>query len=226
MLGSALVWLGLIYLAQPGVLLPSHVASPLRTSDAAMHIRLAGEDYCLPVNYLNAPLDPGLDQEQMLLRALLPDLEARNQENWEEMQRARGFGRSIGILISDIGDPASRLAHRYDVIESMYGPFSNIGVYFGLSIGMSSENSCSGRLEIYLHPAGDLRAGFIRCDLADDVPSPACRHEFVVADRLFVAATYGRAFLSEWQTIAERIEHLFAGFRAATDCRGNRPASP
>ena len=226
LLGSALVWLGLIYLAQPGVLLPSHLASPMRTSDTAVHIRLAGEDYCLPVNYLDAPLDRGLDQQHMLLVALLPDLEARNRENWEEMLRTRGFGRSIRMLIRAVGDPVAHLAHRHQSLSSRLGPFVRIGQAFGLVVMATDERARRGRWELYLPSPGDSNAGFIPCVFPDDARSPDCRHSFVVGERFVVTATYGRAFLSEWQTIAERIEHLFAGFRTATDCRGNRPASP
>ena len=214
----ALGWLGLSYVVRPGVLLPAHFASLLRISDTPIHIRLAGEDYCLPINYLDAPLDPGPDQRDLFIVALLPDLEARNHENRDEMARTRGWGRRIQMLITAIGDPPSNLANRYQTL-SRYGPFERVGQAFGLTVMSNDERARFGRRELYIHLAGDLRAGFVSCRLPGDVPSPSCRHEFIASDRFVVAATYGRAFLSEWQSIAERIERLFEDFRATDNCR-------
>lgn len=222
LLGGATVWLVLSYLVQPGGLLPLQLTSPGQAADRSVHIRLAGEDYCLPVNYLNGPLEPGLDQRDILIVALLPDLEGRNRENSREIMRARGFGRHIHVLVNTVGDPFEGVAHGYHAF-SRYGPFERIGQAFGLVVMSNDDRSRFGRRELYVHSSGDLRSGFIQCRLPGDVRSPSCRHTFVASERFMVVAVYGRAFLSEWQSIVERIERLFEGFRARSDCRGGAP---
>ena len=96
-----LTWTG-AYLMQPGVGLPAHFGSPLRTDGEILHIRLAGIDYWIPANYFDSPLDPGIDQDAALLQVLLPDLEPRTRENWDEFMRVPGFGRRATILVRPI----------------------------------------------------------------------------------------------------------------------------
>ena len=224
LLGLVLAGLGLSYLTRPGVLLPAHFASPMRLSDMPVHIRLAGEDYCLPVNYLDAPLDPGLDQTHLLLRALLPDLEPRNPNTAEEMRRTRGWGRKIGILITAVGEPGAHVERRFETRFNRYGPFARIGRYFDLMVMTTGDGARFGRREIYVDPSGVLPAGFLWCRLPGDVQSPSCQHTFVANDRFVVAASYGRAFLSEWQTIVGRIEDLFEEFRRNQSCYAAPPS--
>ena len=221
-LGGAMVWLALAYLVQPGGFLPLQLTRAGQAAERSVHVRLAGEDYCLPVNYLDGPIEPGLDQRDILIVALLPDLEGRNRENSEEIIRTRGFGRRIHVLVNTVGDPFEGVTHRYQTF-SRYGPFERIGQAFGLVVMSNDDRSRFGRRELYVHSVGDLRVGFIRCRLPGDVQSPSCRHTFVASERFMVVAVYGRAFLSEWQAIVERIERLFEGFRARSDCRGGVP---
>ena len=221
-----LVLLALLFLTQPGALWPYQSASPGPAADRSVHIRLAGEDYCIPRNYLDAPLDPGLDQRDLFIVGLLPDLDARSRQDREEMRRVRGWGRRIQMLVTAVGDPVADLNQRLEFRFSYFGPFVRIGEAFGLVEMATDERARLGRWEMYVQPNGDVEAGFIQCWFPDDVQYPSCRQVFVVADRFVVAATYGRSFLSEWRDIARRIERLFKEFREASDRGGCQGASP
>ena len=222
LLGGAVVWLALSYLLQLGGLPPPQSISSGSAADRSVHIRLAGEDYCVPRAYIDAPLDPGLDQRDLFIVALLPDLDARTYQDRNEMRRERGWGRRIQMLVTAVGDPVAGLNQRFNVRHSELGPFVRIGEAFGLVEMVTDERARLGRWEMYVQPDGDVEAGFIQCVFPDDVQYPSCRQIFAVSDRFVVAATYGRSFLSEWRGIALRIERLFEEFRLASDCREDR----
>ena len=228
LLGLVLAWVALTWITsqvmRPGVGLPAHFGSPMRLSGTPVHVRLAGEDYCIPVNYLDAPLDPGVDQTHLLLQALLPDLEPRNPETFEEIWRTRGFGRKIRLLVTAVGDPTENLLSRYRTRINRYGPFVRVGRYFDLEVETTGDGARFGRRESYVHAEGLAEEGFLWCDLPGDVPSPSCRHMFIVNGRVTVQATYGRGFLFDWQRISESIERRFQDFRKNTDC--HRPPPP
>ena len=228
LLVGVLGWFALPYVVQPEGRLPSQLsrsANSERIYDAPMHIRLAGEDYCVPRNYFFAPIDPGVDQRQVLLLALLPDLEPRNRANQDEMRRTRGWGRRIQMLITATDDPVASLTHRYQWRSETMGPFVGIGRSFGLVAMSTDDRARLGRWEMYVQPSNDPSAGFIQCVHPSDARSPSCEQIFTVPEDLVVTASYGRSFLSEWREIAVHIERLFEGFRGVNDRGGCQGAS-
>jgi hypothetical protein len=72
---------------------PPWMQSPLRTDSELVHARLSGQDYYIPAASSDAPLDPGLDQRNVFLVALLPNLDGRTKDNCNEFMKVAVFGR-------------------------------------------------------------------------------------------------------------------------------------
>ena len=196
-------------------LLPPQFLSPLRTDATPIHIRLSGQDYLVPVNYLDSPLDPGLDQDALLLVALLPDLEARTQENWDEFLRVPGWGRRVYMLVMPRPFPVDILDRYLETDRSNFGPFEDIGDHHGLQhLRSISGGGFLGRRDIFVNMVEETLNGIITCTFEEDYPSPGCSHEFT-HDNLLFKISYDRSNLTQWRSIEESIRSLFDEFARA-----------
>jgi hypothetical protein len=170
--------------------------SPLRTDSEIIHVRLSGQDYYIPANYFDSPTDPGLDQRNVLLVALLPDMQGRTNENWDEFMEVSGWGRRVTMLITATKDTKHMLRSNQRAVESLYGPYDPSGTFYGLQRLTSSKKSLAR--EIYYAEASGVTDSIITCPGDDDFPTPGCSHRFSV-DGVVVKATYDKKFLQDWQ---------------------------
>jgi hypothetical protein len=192
---------------------PLHLFSPLRTDPEPIHVRLSGRDYDIPANYFDAVLQPGLDQRDILLVALLPSLEARTRENWDEFMKVPGWGRRVTLLIKVLKRPDGALAAQLRAAQYISGPFEVIGIEHGLEHSIpAGEGRFRKRQEVFVARDGEQFIAVIECTRDGDYPQPGCEHHFLVSG-LFVKALYDKRYLPEWRSIQDSVISLMKGFQ-------------
>ena len=198
-------------------LLPPQFLSPLRTDATPIHVRLSGQDYYIPANYFDSPLEPGLDQQDILLVALLPHLEARTEANWDEFMRVPGWGRRVYMLARSQPFPSDILDQSLQIYQRNSSPLEDVGSQFGLRHlrGAGSEGWLRRR-DIFIDESDGSIDGIITCRFYEDYPSPGCNHDFIHGDSL-VKLSYGRDNVIHWQTIHTSITSLLERFRMRRD---------
>ncbi len=181
---------------------PSWMQSPLRTDSEIIHVRLSGQDYYIPANYFDSPVDPGLDQRNILLVALLPDLEGRTKENWDEFMKVPGWGSRVRMLITGTKDPEHFLRSVRRNVEKLYGPYVPSSTFNGL-IRLTSTKPPGAKLlarEVYFSDMHSTPREFITCAGDNEFPTPGCSHYFI-AGSVIVEASYHKKYLQNWQNI-------------------------
>lgn len=216
---SVLAWMGLIWtgasLMRPGVGLPAHFGSPMRTDGEIIHIRLAGVDYWIPANYFEAVLEPGIDQDGALLQVLLPDLEPRTQENWDEFMRVPGFGQRATILVRPIlRDNFSLEIHLNNRINN-HGPLVDHGFLHGLRHLRSVEEAGPfRRRDILIGIINNEIIDLLDCTIEINHPNNRCEHYFIYRDSI-TSVLYSRDYLPDWRRIGDDIQDLLTRFTVA-----------
>jgi hypothetical protein len=193
--------------------IPQYLTSPLRTDAEPIHIRLSGRDYFVPANYFDAVIRRGLDQRDILLVALLPSLETRTHENWDEFMKVPGFGRRVHMLIETVERPATVLGAMLQKSEYMSGPLETVGtennVEHRVPVGVGRFGF---RQEVFVARQEDRLVAVIECARDGDVRSPGCQQYFM-ADDLLIKATYSKKFLQNWRSIQESVTALLQRYR-------------
>lgn len=196
---------------------PAFMQSPLRTDSEPIHIRLAGHDYDLPANYLDSPLEgAGPTYRSVLLVALLPELQARTKQNWDEFMKVPGYGRRVHILVTvpeapdgvlerirsgrERSNPTTPAAYRvFDLIFRRPAPSTSRWIKREVMVDQPGNDD-----------AAAIR-GFIECVRYGDVPEPGCSHFFTENDVVF-KVSYSREELSRWRAIMCSVKALFRSF--------------
>lgn len=184
--------------------------SPLRTDGELIHVRLSGQDFYIPANYFDSPTDPGLDQRDVLLVALLPTLEGRTKENWNEFMRVPGGGRRVRMLISADANAKRMLDSAWQTLAKLSGPYAATGVVYGLHRQSSDKPLSKMDREIYSPDPDPAQSGFIVCSGDRDYPYPGCSHRFIVG-AVMVQATYAKTHLPDWRSIQKSITAWLTG---------------
>lgn len=187
---------------------PPYLTSPLRTDTEPIHVRLSGRDYYIPANYFDAVINSGVDQRDILLVALLPSLEPRTRENWDEFMKVPGFGRRVHLLVEALDRPEIGLEAALQASEYMWGPFEVTGIDNGLErrdpVGAGRFRK---RREVFIDRIrGDL-ATLVVCTRDGDFRKPSCEQYFM-AGGLRIKATYAKQFLPIWHSIQESVNAL------------------
>ncbi len=213
-LGSGV--LGLAWLAGhlATTALPPWMIGVARTDNQTVHIRLAGRDYWVPVNYLDSMprRNSTGEHEALLLEALLPNLDPRTTENREEF-RVPGWGRKVVILIIPIGDSESAMTEHHRIRVESYGPMEPRGHLHDLRFSArGGANPYSNYHELYEDFDEDHLRTYIFCIPEGDAPSPACSQWFML-ENLEITVSYHRRYLSDWQHIQHFVSALIESWQ-------------
>lgn len=182
-------------------------------------LRIAGHGYAVPLGYIDAPLEPGLDQDGLYLKMLWPGLEPKTQENLREFTHVPGWGRRVSLLIQDnphrlTGERLVQIA--LDTRQILRNRLVPDGHEFGLARFLpepADPGSMKDDFEFFVD--GSLKAPvlFIRCSRPGTVPKPGCSLTFA-HNGTRMSSSFERSYLPEWQTIREEILGLLARFSA------------
>lgn len=182
-------------------------------------LRIAGHGYAVPLNYMDLPRKPGLDQEGLLLTMLWPGLEPRTPANLREFTHVPGWGRRVNLLIQDnpgqlSGDRLVRIM--FDIRRSRQNQLVNQGPQHGLVhfVPMTDADIPHGS-EFDFFVEGPLEAPtlFIRCSLLGRVPKPGCGLWFA-HNKTWMNINFERTHLPNWKEIHKNILQLLARFSA------------
>lgn len=180
-------------------------------------LRIAGHGYAVPLNYMDLPRKPGLDQDGLLLTMLWPGLEPRTPENLREFTHVPGWGRRVNVLIQDnpnrlSGERLVRIA--LDTRQILLNPLVQHGREFGLTHFLPESavsNSRKDDFEFFVEGSLEAPAQFIRCSRPDTVPKPGCSLTFV-HNGTRMSINFERIHLPEWQTLRSETLRLLTCF--------------
>jgi hypothetical protein len=174
---------------------------------------LSGRDYYIPANYFDAVINSGVDQRDILLVALLPSLEPRTRENWDEFMKVPGFGRRVQLLVEALDRPEIGLQAALQASEYMWGPFEVTGSANGLErrdpVGVGRFRK---RREVFIDRTSDTLETLIVCTRDGDFRKPSCEQYFMGGD-LRIKATYAKQFLPTWHAIQEAVVILLQRYQ-------------
>lgn len=182
-------------------------------------LRIAGHGYAVPLGYLDAPLEPGLDQDGLYLKMLWPGLEPKTPENLREFTHVPGWGRRVSLLIQDnphrlSGERLVRIA--LDTRQILLNPLVPGGHEFGLARFLpepADPRSMKDDFEFFVEGSLETPVQFIRCSRPGTVPKPGCSLTFA-HNGARMSSSFERSYLPEWQTIREEILGLLTRFSA------------
>lgn len=195
--------------------------SPSSYSSDRVNIYIAGYEYSIPKNYLEAYFDnPGKRQSGVLLAVSLPEFEPRTPES-----RKKFSTRATRIMIH-VKTP------RNGVVDQGYFLF-----LFQIELGKEGSPHAIAPYEkvfrddglVYFRPIGreppsprnDLYAGFkpngdldiiIDCRNDYEVPNPGCIQKTLLDD-VIVQVTYNKSDLPKWSEYRRKTESLIRSFR-------------
>jgi hypothetical protein len=177
-------------------------------------VRIAGNELRIPRRYFLTRVSQAEQQETILIRAVVPGMDPMREDNKDEFLRARGYGRTVSILIHDARHTTT-IEFRLNTTKDLGVPYELEGDTFGLEAYQPKDpqhtNKNRSRPEIYVDKkAGELR-GYIECDREGRVPSPICSHVFVYRNML-LTIDYSKRFLPIWSSVEWSVEELIHRF--------------
>ena len=186
-----------------------------RTDSEPIHVRLDGRNYCIPANYLEALLTPGVDQHDIMLAALLPDLEPKTGSNLDEFVNTPGWGRRMLIHVdTGLTDLQLVLEIALQTGVEFHGPMEQNGSLHGLTWHRPvGESAIRSRHDIFVHYEENIPSTYIQCLRDENLRRLACYHDFY-HDGLYYTATYGRHLLKSWPEVQHGVAELLSGFLA------------
>lgn len=184
-------------------------------------LRIAGHGYAVPLGYIDAPLEPGLDQDGLLLTMLWPGLEPRTPANLREFTHVPGWGRRVNLLIQKNRFKSSDLVLLRSELKAMTWPSyildlidlqHNLNHFEFLHTSLKQEE----KFDFFIDGSPDNPHLFIRCSRPENVPKPGCNLVFV-SNNNRMKISFERTRLPEWRIVQDSILRLLAQFSDSYD---------
>jgi hypothetical protein len=199
------------------------------TETTPIAIGLGGRSFEIPANYFYGPPEPGLNQRDILLRALWPTMDGRTSENHGHF-RVGDFGQKIQMLLTDFRQyqvsAFEGLENRLNTRMENSGPLEARGMVYGLEhLVPVRKGHRSSRYEIFIQRAGGKPESFIACSPDGSVPFPICIHWFDIGKDIRAEVTYGKPYLREWRQIHQSVVALLDRFAGETAAKSDEHPS-
>src|ERR1700693_1023270 len=94
-------------------------------------VRIAGNELRIPARYFLPKGPQSGEQDSILLSALMPGMEPMREDNMDAFMKAKGFGRTISLLIQDARHTTG-IDFRLDVAKKLGQPYERGEQKFGL----------------------------------------------------------------------------------------------
>lgn len=202
------------------------------TSTRTVHVVMAGKDLWIPRNYIATPLKH-VDSHDVLLEALLPDLQPKTKENINSFIKRIGWQSHVLILVKALsqdkldsslqkifeGKSQSTSTVTYEVVAKKYGLMSYMPTKYSDGHLMLDE--------VLIEKVDNKILTLLSCSNIDLLPghlaksnSPSCAMHFN-GEGITFHVSFSRDYLPEWHMIKSGIEQLFVRFgeRPSPDAR-------
>lgn len=215
-LGAAGLALGLAWAASGSVGKAAPSDPWLVENGTVRLLRIAGHGYAVPLGYIDAPLEPGLDQDGLYLKMLWPGLEPKTQENLREFTHVPGWGRRVSLLIQENRFKSSDHVLLQSELRAMTWPsyrldFIDIKHNLNQFEFLYTTQKRAEKFDFFIDGSPEITRLFIRCSRAESVPKPGCNLVFV-NDHNRMKISFERSYLPEWRNMQYSILQLLRQF--------------
>ena len=206
---------------------PGPVAQPRPDSPVpgTYHVRLSGVEYAIPREYWDGLLDPGLDQDSILLQGLHPGFVAPTPEQWTALLHQRGHGNAILVLVTAGPFRNPPMRSRWETRWRSRGPFVEVDPIYGFSRYVTPPPHTDEGFELYRTPGSQMAEDIIFCYAINSGPSPGCEHFFMI-DGSVAKVSFSRQFLPYARQIRRDVEAFFEAARERLDQDPIQPVNP
>jgi hypothetical protein len=197
------------------------------TSKEPVTVNVAGETFTIPQNYTQfVKTRRGGVQDTVDLYAILPDLEGFTIAHQDYFEGNADSSPIIHISLQDLYAPDRRfgeekLTHRMterEKFERIYLPLAvdpkGESARYGFTRYRLSASWGGQDEDLFVHEASDGGIVLYRClESVPSMPSPWCRRDLMLTDRLALNYRFKRQRLSDWRETDEKVMRLVESFR-------------
>jgi hypothetical protein len=190
-------------------------------------VSVADETFTIPQNYTQfVKTRRGGVQDTVDLYAILPDLEGFTIAHQDSFEGNAENSPIIHISLQDLHAPDRRfgeekLTHRMterEKFERIYLPLAvdpkGESARYGFTRYRLSASWGGQDEDLFVHEASDGGVVLYRClEAVPSMPSPWCRRDLMLTDRLTLNYRFKRQRLSDWRDIDEKVMKLVESFR-------------
>lgn len=199
------------------------------TSREPVTVSVAGDTFIIPQNYTQfSKTRRGGAQDTVELFAILPDFEGFTIAHQDDFEGNSENSPVVHITLQDLHAPARRfqdqtLNQRMTEREKFERIFLPLAVdpkgdsaRYGFTRYRLTKTWGGADEDLFVHEASDGGIVLFRClQNVPSMPSPWCRRDVMLTDRLTLSYRFKRSRLSEWREIDDNVTKLIATFRQA-----------
>jgi hypothetical protein len=197
------------------------------TSKEPVTVSVAGQTFTIPQNYTQfVKTRRGGVQDTVDLYAILPDLEGFTIAHQDYFEGNAENSPIIHISLQDLYAPDRRFGEE-KLTQRMTEREKFERIYLPLAVDPKGESARYGftryRLsaswggqdeDLFVHEASDGGVVLYRClEAVASMPSPWCRRDLMLTDRLALNYRFKRQRLSDWRDTDDKVMKLVESFR-------------
>lgn len=208
------------------------------TSREPVTVQVGGATFTIPQNYTQfSKTRRGGVQDTVELFAILPDFEGFTIARQEDFEGNAESSPVVHITLQDLHAPARRFQNETleqrmterEKFERIYLPLAvdpkGDSARYGFTRYRLSDTWGGADKELFVYEASDGGIVLYRClPSVANMPSPWCRRDIMLTERLMLSYRFKRSRLSEWRDIDEKVTNLIASFRQSPAEDGEKSA--
>ena len=198
------------------------------TSRAPVTVTIAGETLTIPQNYTQfVKTRRGGNQDKVDLYAILPDFEGFTIAHQDDFEGNSPNSAIVHMSLQDMNSPSQRMEGgealtirmtEREKFERIYLPLvadaKGEPARYGFTRYRLTDKWAQKDEDLFVHEASDGGIILYRClQEVGTMPSPWCRRDFMLTDRLNLSYRFKRSRLSDWRDIDRGLMKLLALFR-------------
>ena len=186
-----------------GFSVPASAQRPESPVPGTHHVRIGGVEYHIPTAFWAGDLEPGLDQETILLHASYPGFTEPTPEQRRALFTEPGWGDRITVLITSGPFPSPVIPRLWQNFSEYFGPFVEADPLYHFQHFVPADGTGFG-YDLFRPTSGTYTEELVLCRLPTEHLNASCQYYHMI-DGAYLNIRFSRDLIVSAEQIRDDV---------------------